>query len=213
MNYNQLIEWAKEICNSLEEPFIPQTPLKALIPYAKVVLLAQDPYPNPSLSTGRAFQVPIGKMSASLKNILRLIGNPKDYNGLSSWEDQGVCLFNTALTTIPGKSNAHVKLWASFAKAYLQYLYCENPSLVVIALGSQAKRLVEKTIPSVKMLFTSHPSPLCRDRAFDSSDIFNKCNDLLKGLNSEPIDWTTCFSSKGGDIHEINNNKIFRSIS
>ena len=192
MSYKQLLEEANIIVATIKEEYIPENPFKSLIPYAKVLILGQDPYPSRSLATGRAFEVPENKMAPSLKNILKIIGEG-EYAGLKSWEDQLVCLHNVALTTRPGESNVHINHWYDFTKKYLVYLLNENPKLIVLALGNFAKKVVREAIPGAIILETSHPSPLARVRDFDTSRIFQRCNELLELNKEKPIIWQSCF--------------------
>ena len=88
-----------------------------LTPYheVKVVILGQDPYPNPGEAHGLAFSVPaeVKRKPPSLKNIHKIleadlsktVGRPvtaPEHGSLEGWADQGVLLLNTALTVRAG---------------------------------------------------------------------------------------------------------------
>ena len=73
----------------------------------KVLILGQDPYPNPEDAHGFAFSSNNKKTPASLKNIFKAIddaynsnlSNSKNFsNNLQNWVNEGVLLLNTALT-------------------------------------------------------------------------------------------------------------------
>ncbi len=76
----------------------------------KIIILGQDPYPNPEHATGLAFSVPetTNTLPASLKNIfLELksdLGVDRKSGDLSDWAAQGVFLLNTCLTVLPNDS-------------------------------------------------------------------------------------------------------------
>ena len=80
----------------------------------KVVILGQDPYPDPEQADGLAFSSKNGKVPKSLANIHKEIINdvyvgikchmPTD---LEHWAKQGVLLLNTTLTTQPYISMSH----------------------------------------------------------------------------------------------------------
>ncbi len=69
----------------------------------RVLIVGQDPYPDPALATGIAFSTgPNGPISDSLKNIygeLRgAVGRLPNDGDLTPWTNQGVFLLNRALT-------------------------------------------------------------------------------------------------------------------
>ena len=79
-----------------------------------MVIVGQDPYPNPEYADGFAFSVrrEVLPLPASLTNIFRemesdlQIALPENGN-LERWSAQGVMLINRTLTTAPGESHAH----------------------------------------------------------------------------------------------------------
>jgi uracil-DNA glycosylase len=116
--------------------------LKFPLSSAKIIILGQDPYPQPGVATGRAFEV--GNLvswgqpfkNVSLKNILRALykaytGEVISYSHLKQkfdnefpvlpprqlfehWESQGVLLLNTSFTCEPWKPGSHYQLWNRF---------------------------------------------------------------------------------------------------
>lgn len=91
-----IIEELKNIENRIGDNFTPCTQnvlrfLKTDLYKRKVIILGQDPYPQPGVATGRAFEV--GGLVAwdmpfrqvSLKNIVRLIY--KSYSGITEYKD------------------------------------------------------------------------------------------------------------------------------
>lgn len=161
----------------------------------KVVILGQDPYPNPLQANGLAFSVSSHtvKYPPSLKNILREyesdLSKPSPCNGdLSSWVGEGVLLLNTILTCRPGESLSHSEIgWQEFTRAILES--CITSPSVGILWGSHAQKYRELFAPEM-VIESPHPSPLSAYRGFFESKPFTRANALLKSNGRQPIDWT-----------------------
>lgn len=93
---DEILDELKNIENKIGDNFTPQAKnvlrfLKTDLDKSKVIFLGQDPYPQPGVATGRAFEV--GGLNSwdtpfrqvSLKNIVRLIH--KNYNGITEYKD------------------------------------------------------------------------------------------------------------------------------
>lgn len=168
----------------------------------KVLILGQDPYPNPEHAHGLAFSSRAEKCPASLKNIFKVINKNYDKDfvfdkwELTSWAEQGVFLLNTALTFYDEKhQNKILKLWKPFIDVVLEKLAQRKKPLVVMLWGNKA---IERALPifenreNVLILTASHPSPLGAnkgDNAFMNCNHFKNCNEFLKGNNLNEIDW------------------------
>lgn len=168
----------------------------------KVLILGQDPYPNPEHAHGLAFSSRAEKCPQSLRNIFKVINKNfnKDYIfekwELSSWAEQGVFLLNTALTFYDEKhQNKILKLWKPFIDVVLEKLAQRNKPLVVMLWGNKA---IERALPifegrdNILILTASHPSPLGAnkgDNAFMNCNHFIACNEFLKKNNLEEINW------------------------
>ena len=168
----------------------------------KVLILGQDPYPNPDHAHGLAFSSRAEKCPASLKNIFKVIN--KNFNTdyefktweLTSWAKQGVFLLNTALTFYDEKSqNKNLKLWKPFIDSVLEKLSQRNKPLVVMLWGNKAQ---ERALPffenkeNILVLTSTHPSPLGAnkgDNCFMECNHFKACNDFLKQHNLSEIEW------------------------
>lgn len=112
----------------------------------KVVILGQDPYPNPGYAIGKAFAVTEDtKIPASLRIIQKEIfrssvpiidtvvnsfnnTNPK-WRTLDHWSSQGVFLLNTALTVETGNPGSHMKYWNNFTKHIIMKISVLNPCI------------------------------------------------------------------------------------
>lgn len=168
----------------------------------KVLILGQDPYPNPSHAHGLAFSSLSQKCPQSLKNIFKVINKnfEKDFVfkkwELTSWAKQGVFLLNTALTFYDEKNqNKLLKLWKPFIDLVLTKLAQRNKPLVVMLWGNKAIERASSIFVNndkVLILTASHPSPLGvnkGDNAFMNCKHFKLCNEYLKNHNLKEIDW------------------------
>lgn len=84
----------------------------------KVILVGQDPYPQPGKAQGLSFSYPasfVVNRPDSIVNIrkeLQSEGFDKKDSDLTHWAEQGVLLLNAVLTVPEMKSNAHKgKIW------------------------------------------------------------------------------------------------------
>ena len=147
----------RRICSALENE--PKNPPDSLIfrflnldpDRVRVVILGQDPYPQPGAATGRSFEVsglsswlsPIRQ--SSLRNLLRAICAAETGELLSfrevqariadgrfsilppdrlwdALEAQGVLFLNAYLTCRPGEPLSHRAVWAPFARELVSWL-------------------------------------------------------------------------------------------
>ena len=159
----------------------------------KVIILGQDPYPQPGIATGRAFEVSnlqswkIPFRNPSLQNIVRAIYNA--YSGelikyseirsqldksftmlkpseiFTHWEKQGVLLLNTAFTCKINDSNSHAEIWKEFTQELLAYINTQSPDAYWFLWGNNAKDAVAG-LNLKNIIFSYHPSR-CNNRNND----------------------------------------------
>jgi uracil-DNA glycosylase len=182
----------------LVEPFIPSrerifAAFEQPISQIKVCIVGQDPYPNPSHAMGLAFSIPkeIKKLPPTLRNIFKEleadVGKSPDSGDLSLWQNRGVMLLNSALTTKPNTSQAHSKIgWNKFTEQVVTFL--AKSDVVFILWGQNAGKLAH-LIPNENCIIGVHPSPLSAYRGFFGSKPFTKANKRLLELNISPVDW------------------------
>ncbi|AMN83516.1 uracil-DNA glycosylase family 1 [Faustovirus] len=181
----------------------------------KVVLIGQDPYPNPDNAMGLSFSTRgVGTaIPASLRNIYAnlvkcgLMREIVKHGDLRYWAKQGVLLLNTALTTRAGTSKTHSNYWIDYMREVfsriVDFMVAGNGG-VVILLGNDARDFAAIKPPpmapkEVKYLYHGHPSPLNivnNDKnnplAFINSTVFSDANThLTRVLHLAPIDWET----------------------
>jgi len=194
----------KELLTEIEEAIagediVPETSkvmrvFEKPIQHYRVLIVGQDPYPNPKHACGLAFAVESeGAKPPSLENILKELrsdlGRATVRQGdISVWGDRGVMLLNRSLTTISGVSDQHSKLWSEFTLNAVTTL-SETQPLVAVLWGRQAQQLAPVLSSSV-VLSSPHPSPLSSYRGFFGSKPFSKVNTELIRLGEKPIDWT-----------------------
>jgi len=164
----------------------------------KVVIIGQDPYHKANQAQGLAFSTPKEvKNPPSLVNILKEIesdlGNPsQNIDGdLTSWAKQGVLLINSLLTVEETKPKSHQKIgWEIFTDKIIEHISSEFENIVFILWGGDAISK-GRVIDSQKhhILSSPHPSPLSSYRGFFGSKCFSKTNEILVGLDKEPIVW------------------------
>lgn len=185
-----------------------------LTPYdqVRVVILGQDPYPNPGEACGLAFSVPhdVSRLPGSLKNIhkvlaadlSRTVGRPVTApasGSLEGWAEQGVLLLNTALTVRAGtKTDRKVHRewrwegagWSTFTDAVIKVVNDKPEGVVFILWGKDARRK-EKLIDSQRhgVIKSSHPSPLSAWRGFLDGSPFSDANRELARLGRGEIEW------------------------
>lgn len=161
----------------------------------RVVIVGQDPYPNPLHAMGLSFSVPksVSRLPPSLRNIFRELesdcGISNTSGDLSHWRDQGVLLINRVLTTDKGSSLAHTGIgWEQITKKIVQV--AAQQQAIAVLWGTKAQELAD-LFPAKSVLSTPHPSPLSAYRGFFGSKPFSKINALLVEAGQVPIDWHT----------------------
>ena len=130
----------------------------------KVVILGQDPYHTKNVANGLAFASNISEYTPpSLKNIFSEIkssfGAINTDNSLMSWQNQGVFLLNTSLTTVIGKPNAHAHLWKAEITKLIQKLALYNNQIIWVLWGNQAKDMQQFLPEDAIVIKDAHPSP------------------------------------------------------
>jgi uracil-DNA glycosylase len=192
------IKHLEDISKKLTDDFIPSQDsifrcLELGPSEVKVVILGQDPYPNPSHAMGLAFSVnsSIKPLPASLNNIFKELdsdlGIKRNNGDLSDWSSQGVLLLNRSLTVIPNLSDSHSDIgWHKFTEEVIRVVAARGA--IGVLWGKQAQDL-GKLFNQLDQFSSPHPSPLSAYRGFFGSKPFSKVNKRLeeKGLTS--IKW------------------------
>ena len=171
-----------EICPKTENVFKCFTYFDVL--ETKVVICGQDPYHTENVATGLAFECN-GKIQPSLRNIFKEVKRtyPDSECNIEEWAQQGVLLFNRALTVELNKPNSHTKYWKSTTNdmiAKLNKYWKENDKQIIFMLWGRNAQELEAFIDTDYhiILKHTHPSPLSR-KPFIGNNHFVICNDHL----------------------------------
>lgn len=169
----------------------------------KVVILGQDPYPQPMVADGIAFSCGnTKKPEASLRYILTAIERGVPFEDqdvtdsdtrydLGRWSSQGVLCLNAALTTELTKVGKHVDQWVPFMEYLIDMLNFNQSGLIWVLMGKQAQKY-EGIIGDQHTVFTTtHPAFAAYQRLkeWDCNDVFNKVNKQLLEYKKEKIRW------------------------
>jgi uracil-DNA glycosylase len=162
----------------------------------KVLVVGQDPYPNPTHPIGLSFAVArdVWPLPASLRNIYVELRDdlgvvPPKHGDLTAWADQGVMLLNRVLTVRPGESASHRgRGWEEVTECAIRALTARGGPLAAILWGRDAQSLKPLLAP-VPWVESVHPSPLSAHRGFFGSRPFSRVNRLLEEQGGTPVDW------------------------
>ena len=166
------------------------TPIDAI----RVVIVGQDPYPNPAYANGLAFSVnrDVSPLPASLKNIFKEAVsdcelNYPDNGDLERWANQGVLLLNRVLTTQVNQSMAHSSIgWQVITDEVARILGARD--VIAVLWGKSAQEL--SSYFSHELIISGvHPSPLSAYRGFFGSKPFSRVNEILEGQGRSSIQW------------------------
>ena len=103
------------------------------------------------------------------------------YEWFDSLESQGVLFLNTYFTTVPGKGNAHRKIWLKFSNELIKYISTKNPEINWFLWGSEAIAL-EKQIVNGKLYKSNHPT-FC-SKKYENDFLKGNCfKDTMKDIN------------------------------
>jgi len=172
----------------------------------KVVFVGQDPYPQENVADGISFSCSYtGKEQPSLRYIFDELEktvykykfppeptDPKsreDYNpDLRRWANQGVLMFNTAMTVQIGKIGSHYIIWEKFTKFLFDELN-KRDDLIFVLLGKKAESW-SKHLDNNIIFNVPHPaSAAYKGGKWDSKDVFNKINEELNKQGKTLIKW------------------------
>ena len=112
---------------------------------------------------------------------------------LTRWAEQGVFLYNTALTTEVGSKDAHIKLWEPFTRHVIQCINDYNAGVVFCLWGAHARQYKHLIDETKHYIFEAgHPATELYNNGngdFYGCKHFSKINSILKNNNKEEIEW------------------------
>jgi uracil-DNA glycosylase len=179
-----------KIISTIKDPIPPKS--KLLIPFTyfklnqlKIVILGEEPYPNPELSNGLAFSVnKIINIPQSLNNIFKEINI--EYNNkykfvhgdLTKWVSrEKILLLNTSLTI------NHKKYWRKYTDLIIKEISDKTDNICFVLMGNHAKSKKHLIDKRHCVLESIHPSPNSASRGFFGSNIFKKIEECVGDIN------------------------------
>jgi uracil-DNA glycosylase len=161
----------------------------------RVVIVGQDPYPNPVLACGIPFSIPadILEFPPSLVNIFKeyhddLGFDTPNHGDLTQWLERGILLWNAFPTCTIGRPASHH--WCEYEYLTRDILHrVDGQKPVFVFLGRVAQAFADCASERQRCILTSHPSPLGASKGFLGSRIFSRTNDILANLGKEPVNW------------------------
>lgn len=177
----------------------------------KVVILGEEPHPNPKYATGLAYTMPNQEWipSADIQIMYReLIRSLGSFNQ-EKWVEQGVFLLNASLTVERGKPGSHRHIWRDFIGNIISQISHENPCIWFLwgdyaksfrpyinykIDTSQYNRDTISRIPIGKggnvVFQAEHPtSELTNKKGFLGCDHFYMANKILTKQRIQNITW------------------------
>ena len=167
----------------------------------KVVIISQDPYPEPGQAHGLAFSVECGERPTSLSKIFAEVGRNMNEclppgsnrcavangcNCLTPWARQGVLLLNRVLTVRKCCAGAHRgKGWECFTDRIVETINERREHVVFMLWGNEAKKVCRSINGDRHMVLCGrHPR-----MGLKGSKHFSRANQYLERHQIEPIDW------------------------
>ena len=169
----------------------------------KCLVMGQDPYMQPGISTGYAFANLGDKWQPSLQIIVREL--EKEYQlsdlaqrfdgSLQHWVNQGILLLNASLSCEQWKPNSHKEIWKPFMTElinklnYLKVTRESMSSLVFVMLGKEAQSftpIIQKEWHYI--IYRYHPAVETHgDLKF--TGFYQEVNKYLAESGQELINW------------------------
>jgi uracil-DNA glycosylase len=164
----------------------------------KVVIIGQDPYPTINVADGISFSCSkTEREQPSLKFIFNEIekdvypegGYTRDKD-LTRWSNQGVLMFNTALTTEVSKIGQHYNIWNKFSTYVFDYLKHFNPGLIYVFMGKKAEEWEENCGENCTKFMVPHPASAAYNGSkWNSKNVFNEVNEVVYNNFATKIIW------------------------
>lgn len=169
----------------------------------KVVMIGQDPYPQPLVADGVAFSCGnTNKPEASLRYILNAVEDTVSFEdrdvvdettkfNLDRLSHQGILMLNSALTTEVGKVGKHVEVWKPFMEYLIDMLNFQQSGLVWALMGKQAQQYEALIGDHHYIVKSTHPAyaAYTKQPRWDCNNLFNNINKQLVDTKREKIRW------------------------
>lgn len=159
-----------------------------------VVMLGQDPYPQPNVATGILFgnnpDIAEGLISPSLRVIKKAVNATSTFdNSMQEWARQGILMINSALTCEVNRIGSHVDIWRPFVSKLIHNISADRPDMIFVMFGAQAQSF-NKDIQGCKIINTKHPAYYARMGFPMPSESFDEVNNFLEEMGKPKIIYT-----------------------
>lgn len=166
----------------------------------RVVILGQDPYPQPGVATGVLFgnspDTPDDRLSPSLEVVKECAINYEIPHGsidfditMESWAKQGILMINTALTCEVNSIGSHIHIWRPFMAKLIENISLRDNGLVFVLFGSQAQSFKPHIKGFQKIIEVQHPAYFARRNEIMPYNTFTEVNKFLKAQYNEQIEF------------------------
>lgn len=166
----------------------------------RFVIVGQEPWSVPGMSTGMAFSVKRGsRMPPTLYNIHKEVCRdtriPLPVHGnLEAWAARGVLLLNSVLTVEQNAQSSHrEKGWEMLTDAALAAVLARPKPCVLMLWGKEAQaKAATMSMDSTRhsVLETSHPAPYSARSGFLGCSHFSKAGDFILAKEGTHMDWS-----------------------
>ena len=159
-----------------------------------IVMLGQDPYPQPVVATGILFgnspTVEENLLSPSLQVVKKAVNATPDFdNTMKKWVRQGILMINSALTCKVNQIGSHVAIWRPFVSKLVHNLSVARPDIIFVMFGAQAQSF-NKEIEGNKIINVKHPAYYARMGFPMPSKPFEEINRFLAEQGKPKIIYT-----------------------
>lgn len=164
----------------------------------KVVILGQDPTPQPNQATGFAFSLVRGvdpyQVPAVFNMLVELGWEGFDVglsNGdLTPWVRQGVLLLNAALTVRQRSAGSHQQVWAVFTQLVIREICASARPTAFLLWGSEARGAASYISGNHYIKSGGHPSQRSTSsQPFYGRNYFRCANRFLRQNGRSEVDW------------------------
>ena len=163
----------------------------------KVIIVGQDPTPQPDEATGLAFSLWPNVDPVTVPSVFNMLVELRwegmdvglTNGDLRPWVDEGVMLLNAALTTVEGRRGAHQRHWEHFTDWVVKYISYHARRSAWILWGSHAQdygTLIDRERHYVKI--GGHPSPMAAVNFF-GGNYFLCANEFLRRQGRSRVRW------------------------
>lgn len=160
----------------------------------RVIMLGQDPYPQPGVATGILFgnnsDIPESLISPSLRVVKKAVNaTPTFDNSMQEWAHQGILMINSALTCEVNRIGSHVDIWRPFVSKLVHNISIDRPDIIFVMFGAQAQSF-NRDVQGCKIINVKHPAYYARMGFPMPSDPFDEVNQLLEEMGKPKIIYT-----------------------